>query len=273
LDESYRNLAALLAGRVVSRDPAPRVIGIGGGQGTGKSTLARSLAAALEAAERGRRVAVLSLDDFYLPKAARDRLAAEVHPLLATRGVPGTHDVAALLAAIEALFLDARVVIPVFDKGRDDRVGERVLEGPVARVVVEGWCLGARPQSPADLAEPVNRLERDEDADGTFRRWVNAELAGGYARLAARIDYFVYLAAPDMAAVLRFRAEQERAIEPARRMDEAALARFVAHYERITRALLRDAPGRADALVRLGPDRSYSVQAPGATVSPESKRD
>jgi len=41
-------------------------------------------------------VEVLSLDDFYLGHAARLQLARDIHPLLATRGVPGTHDIAFL---------------------------------------------------------------------------------------------------------------------------------------------------------------------------------
>ena len=68
------------------------MVGLTGPQGSGKSTLAAKLPPLLAA--RGLRSAVLALDDLYLTHAERRRLAADIHPLLATRGVPGTHDVA-----------------------------------------------------------------------------------------------------------------------------------------------------------------------------------
>jgi D-glycerate 3-kinase len=266
MDENYRALAERLAARLRATTPPPRIIAIAGGQGTGKSTLARSLAQALAVAAPLARGAVLSLDDFYLPRVVRAALARSVHPLLATRGVPGTHDVARLVDALDRVFRAEPVALPVFDKGRDDRVGERFVEGPLDWVVVEGWCLGARPESDTALAAPINALERTEDPDAGFRRWVNAALAGDYQRLNARFDFLVYLLAADMDTVLRFRTEQEQAIAAEQRMDAARLARFVAHYERITRAMARDLPDRADVVVRLAPDRSYSVQGLADTV-------
>ena len=78
-----------------------RVYGVAGLQGSGKSTLAAQVAALAES--RGRRVAVLSIDDFYLDHGARAALARDVHPLLATRGPPGTHDLALACDTIDAL--------------------------------------------------------------------------------------------------------------------------------------------------------------------------
>jgi D-glycerate 3-kinase len=74
------------------------VLGLCGAQGSGKSTLAAALARML--ARDGTRTAILSLDDIYLTRAERLQLAREVHPLFATRGAPGTHDVALGLATI-----------------------------------------------------------------------------------------------------------------------------------------------------------------------------
>jgi D-glycerate 3-kinase len=268
MDENYRVLAGVLAERILAAAPRPSVVAIAGGQGTGKSTLARSLRDALRAAAPSLRGEVLALDDFYLPRAARQALAATVHPLLVTRGVPGTHDVARLLATLDAAFRPGHVRVPVFDKGLDDRRGERAFEGPVDWLIVEGWCLCARPEPEASLETPVNALEREQDADGRWRRWVDARLADEYARLDARFDFRIYLEAADMASVLRWRTQQEQAVPPRLRMDAARLARFVAHYERITRALARDLPSRADVVVRLAADRSYSVQGPSSTVRP-----
>lgn len=239
----------------------PVVIGICGAQGAGKSTLAQAVQARC-AAER-LASAVLSLDDLYLTHAERQALARHVHPLLATRGVPGTHDIALGLDVLDGLEAGGPVALPRFDKARDDRVSEHdwPIVGPGCQVLVlEGWCLGAFPQRTRELAEPVNALEAGEDPDGRWRRWVNDMLGDSYQRLFARIDRLVLLAAPGFEVVHRWRSEQERDLAARagpddKVMSEAQIARFIAHYERITRAILAEMPARADLVVRLDRDR------------------
>lgn len=247
------------AGRLV-------VIGIAGAQGSGKSTLARALEQALGA--QGVAAATLSLDDLYLTRAERMALAAREHPLLATRGVPGTHDVALGLATLAALASAEPAALPRFDKARDDRLPAADWpRAPRATQVLlfEGWCIGARPQPEEALADPVNALEAEEDRDGRWRRRANAALAGAYARLFARIDRLVLLAAPGFDVVARWRDEQEQALRAERGpsapglMDATQIARFVAFYERITRAMLAEMPARADLVVRLTPDRAIAA--------------
>ena len=77
----------------------PLIIGINGSQGSGKSTLADYLCTMLNERYQLRCVS-LSLDDFYLTKLERQQLASQVHPLLETRGVPGTHDIPLALETI-----------------------------------------------------------------------------------------------------------------------------------------------------------------------------
>ena len=122
LDGVYLPLAAWLRRRAASRSGA-LVVGICGAQGSGKSTVSELLRSVLE---RGfdEAVAVFSIDDIYRTREERQRLAAEVHPLFATRGVPGTHDVDLGLRLIEALGSQSPeddLGIPSFDKSRDDR--------------------------------------------------------------------------------------------------------------------------------------------------------
>ncbi|MYJ73656.1 MAG: hypothetical protein F4089_00575, partial [Gammaproteobacteria bacterium] len=93
--DDYRQIAALLADDWRRRGTPSA--GLGGGQGAGKSTLGRLIAQA--GSMLGIRIEVLSIDDFYLTKEQRLQLAEDVHPLLATRGPPGTHDVAGLRTA------------------------------------------------------------------------------------------------------------------------------------------------------------------------------
>ena len=233
------------------------VVGIAGSQGAGKSTVS-ALVRALLTEGRGLRVLILSLDDFYLSKAQRLELARTVHPLLVTRGVPGTHEVPAMLEAVQRA-REARpgeqISLPQFSKAEDDRRSELRLEaGPFDVVLFEGWCVGARAHDADTLIEPLNALERDEDPDGRFREFVNQQLAQPYAKLWAELDALVFLAVPSFETVFQFRREQEHKLRlaagPGVGMSDDALQRFIRHYERITRHMLRDLPSRADVVVR-----------------------
>ncbi|WP_166430577.1 kinase [Polymorphobacter arshaanensis] len=251
-------LATALAAR--RRAGRAQLIGIAGPQGSGKSTLAAALATRLQGGV-GLRVAVLGLDDLYLPKATRAALAQQVHPLLATRGVPGTHDVALGHKLIDALLHgDAPVALPVFDKSRDDRAAEpRIVDAPVDVLLFEGWCIGARPQSAAALARPVNALEAQADPHGIWRRWVNARLAADYVPLFAKADALVWLQTPAYATALAWRQQQEAELRAAtgRGMSMAEVADFMAHYERLSRAMRRSLPRRADYVVSI--DRAHRL--------------
>ena len=240
------------------RGPRPLVVGLCGAQGSGKSTLAGDLVARLERA--GHRTTILSLDDLYRSAAARAALGRSVHPLLAVRGVPGTHDAALGLTLLDRLARHGPVEMPRFDKAIDDRVAPVTVEAPFDIVLFEGWCVGARPQDVEELAAPVNALETERDPEGIWRRRVNAMLAGPYRALFDRIDRLILLAAPGFDIVHRWRAEQEdglRARDPggARLMDAAAIARFIQHYERLTRHILAEMPGRADLTLHLDTNR------------------
>ena len=101
--------------------------------------------------------------------------------------------------------------LPRFDKAHDDRAPEAswpVWRGPLDIVLFEGWCLGASPKLTPRCA-PINALERDEERDARFRKYVNAQLDGAYRALFARIELQVFLAAPDMQCVIAWRTQQE----------------------------------------------------------------
>jgi D-glycerate 3-kinase len=227
------------------------LVGLCGSQASGKSTTAGRLAERL--GRQGARTIVFSIDDFYLTLRERRELAGRVHPLLATRGVPGTHDMPLMAGTIHALLQarpDSITSLPRFDKASDDRVPRDDwpdFEGRPDVVILEGWCVGARPQGDSALLEPVNALEALEDADGRWRRYANSCLGGDYAAFFAGLDLRLMLRAPSFACVHGWRAEQEaglnRDAHSARAaMSEAELARFIAHYERMTRWILEDEP-------------------------------
>jgi len=113
-------------------------------------------------------------------------------------------------------------------------------------VVIEGWCVGVLPQSDEQLREAVNALERQEDPEGRWRGYVNDCLSTSYVRLWAQIDKLLFLAVPDIEAVMRWRGQQELERPQAQRMDEQQIRNFVGHYQRLTEWMLETLPGKAD---------------------------
>ncbi|MBJ6978659.1 kinase [Luteimonas sp. MC1895] len=244
-----------------------RVYGISGLQGSGKSTLAAQVA---DAAGRQRlRCVVLSLDDVYLPSAERLRLARDVHPLLTTRGPPGTHEVELATEVLDALRAGHGAALPRFDKLADDRLppADWPRVDGADLVLFEGWCLGTPAEAPAALEAPLNALERDEDGDGCWRRWCNQALQDAYPALWRRIDRLLLLQAPGFEVVPGWRRQAERALAASRPgtpgMDDAAIDRFVQHYERTSRQALRTLPRIADRVVALDAQRRPALPAPG----------
>jgi D-glycerate 3-kinase len=265
-DASTQNstLAGLLldqyAGRI-ARSKRPYLLGISGLQGSGKSTLAREVKVQAEA--RGWPTEVLSLDDFYYSRSDREALAQQVHPLLRTRGVPGTHEIELLMSVLAALPHASEklpVTYPRFDKGRDTRVPPsrwpRVTRPPKL-IILEGWALGIRPQLQSALDEPVNELERTEDPDGTWRHWVNKQLRG-YQPLWRKLDALVVLQAPNWEVVRQWRSDQEQQLlarHAPLAMEAAAMERFLAHFERLSRHALATLPSLADTCVEYDTQR------------------
>jgi D-glycerate 3-kinase len=250
---------ALRASRLRTDRKRPAVVGLCGAQGSGKSTIVAATRRLL--AGRGMRAVGLSLDDFYLTHDARQRLAREVHPLLATRGPPGTHDVAMAGAVIDQLRTKGKVALPRFDKATDTRAprGEwATMASPVDVIILEGWCVGAVAQGVAALREPVNALERDEDPASVWRGYVNEQLDGPYQTLFGKLHDLIFLQAPSFEVVAGWRAEQERKLRErtGRGMADSDIARFTAHYERLTRWMLSEMPGRADWVVPLDANRT-----------------
>ncbi|MEY4760719.1 MAG: hypothetical protein RLZZ200_575 [Pseudomonadota bacterium] len=253
-------------GTVARAHQGGMTVGLCGSQGSGKSTMGAVLKALLDA--QGLPTAVLSIDDLYLTHADRQALGRAVHPLFRTRGVPGTHDVALGLSTIDALLHgNGPVAVPAFDKQHDDRRPQSDwprVQSPVRIVILEGWFVGARPEPDSALSAPINALERDDDREGLWRRHVNHALAGEYRTLFGRLDLQVLLQAPSFDIVYAWRLEQEHKLRArvtaeggdlSRVMDDAAVARFIQHYERITRHILEEMPARADIVVELDTSR------------------
>lgn len=234
----------------------PALVGVSGAQGSGKSYHCRAYAAAHP------RVAHFSLDDVYLTKAERiwraDNISSfstvrdqdgnfdvryverpVVERMLLTRGPPGTHDLGLAKRTIDRLAEPGPAPLPRFDKAADDRAPETawpLFQGPAEAILVDGWCMGAKPPPPS---EPLNDVERD-DVESIWRRETERQLTKNYASFFATFDALVYLQAPNWEIVRRWRGQQEEETlgRPLTPEENAALDRFVMHYERITRSML-----------------------------------
>ena len=265
--EYFFPLALRLRDFQIARD-RPVIVGINGAQGTGKSTLALFLETLLSQ-HLDCPCARFSLDDIYLTRAEREAKARTVHPLLLTRGVPGTHDIELgnrVLNELLAAGADSVVPIPAFDKSRDDRAPLAqwpLHRGAVKIILLEGWCVAALPEhDPQRLQQPINSLEALEDADGQWRGYVNQHLAGEYQAFFSRLDYLVMLRAPSMECILEWRTLQEQKLaerlgvhqngaDAGRIMTPEQIKRFIMHYERLTRVMLEEMPARSDTLYEI----------------------
>ena len=101
-------------------------LGFSGGQGSGKTTAAGILKIILKIFFK-RKIHVSSIDDFYKTLKDRDKMSYTIHPLLKTRGVPGTHDVNLIKNFFNYIrkknFQKFR--LPKFDKATDDRLEKK----------------------------------------------------------------------------------------------------------------------------------------------------
>ncbi|MGV0036475.1 MAG: hypothetical protein ACNYPE_16545 [Candidatus Azotimanducaceae bacterium WSBS_2022_MAG_OTU7] len=234
------------------------VVSLAGAQGTGKSTMTRMLAAVLRDFFNTS-TTTLSLDDFYLPQKKRQQLAADIHPLLSVRGVPGTHDLSLLERALADLRQGRSVEVPVFDKGEDDRSPRRRKVEPALVLLCEGWCWGAVPEPEERLMSPVSDFERTRDQDGLWRRYVNQQLF--LYQPVFRADAQIFFKAPSIEAIVRWRFQQEQALASkaggSKIMTEMEIRQFVTYYERITGWMLEEMAARASVVVSL--DESHSI--------------
>ena len=266
----YAGVTGSLAQRAKAANTAP-LVGFSGCQGSGKSTLVALMAKVMREVH-GVSTVVLSLDDFYLTKATRVALAQSIHPLFATRGVPGTHDLVLLNETIAALRQPppgGAVPVPVFDKALDDRtemVHWRQVSAPVQLILLEGWCVGLSPQQESELEAPINPMEAEQDPSRVWRGEVNRQLATEYADLFGKLDALLLLQAPSFDAVFDWRWQQEQRLsqqfqqdhpdKPDPTMTRSEVADFILHYQRLTEHGLKTLPDRADFVWELATDRS-----------------
>lgn len=266
--EHYLPLAERIFNQYQNQD-APYFVGINGCQGSGKSTLSDYICHYLSETYQ-LNIVVMSLDDFYLSKNARNKLAENIHPLLKTRGVPGTHDTQLLKDILDKVKKrESNFFIPRFNKATDDpheKAQWQQIEKPIDILILEGWCWGVTAQTDEQLLQPINELEKYNDKNGSWRNYVNNQLLTHYQPLYEYFDFWAALQAPSFSSVYRWRLEQEQKLikrlspvdQQSNVMNEEQILHFIQYFQRLTTHGMQTLPVFAQALYYLDENRSIT---------------
>ena len=235
-------------------------IGFSGGQGSGKTTIAEILKIILKKFFK-RNVHVSSIDDFYKTLKEREKMANAIHPLFKTRGVPGTHDINLIKNFFNFIKKKKfkKIKLPKFDKSKDNRLNKKhwfnIKKKPEI-IILEGWCVGAKPQLNFSIKKPKNNLEKYEDKELIWRKYVNQKLKKEYKKLFMMIDHFIFMKIPSFKMVFKWRLLQEKKLKKKSYLHKKIMSynevkRFIMFYERITLQMIKDLSKSASIIMLL----------------------
>ena len=238
------------------------IIGLAGGQGTGKTTIS-SLIKLILTNYFKLNVFKVSIDDFYKTRKERLKLSKSKHPLLLTRGVPGTHDI----DMMNKLFHNIKkrkfnsMLIPKFDKSIDDRSNKKFwhkIKKKPDVLILEGWCVGAKPEKGNTLNRPINKLEKNLDNKKKWRLFVNNQLKNKYSKLFNQIHSLLYLKAKNFNVLKRWRVKQEKKLKLKNKtkknnkiMNNLEVLNFMMTYQRITQNMFKITPKHSSIIIDL----------------------
>ncbi len=266
LDKFYLPISKMIKKEYIKKKKT-QIIGLTGGQGTGKSTISNILKIILKEAYKLETV-IFSIDDFYKTLKERKKMSKKLSTLFLTRGVPGTHDTKMLFQCIKDLKNNnfKRLTIPSFDKSIDDRTKKskwlKVKKKPNI-VIFEGWCVGATAQKNKDLNSSINKLEKDKDKKKIWRKRVNTELKKNYKKIFELIDKLIFLRVPSFKYVFEWRLLQEKKLRITSKgnktMTNRQIKNFIMYYERLTKHMLKTLPKKADTIISI--DKKHMLKS------------
>ena len=240
----------------------PYFVGLAGGQGTGKTTTS-SLIKIILSKYFKLNVFRISIDDFYKTRKERISLSKRVHPMLLTRGVPGTHDINMMLNFFKKSKSKKfkRLKLPTFNKAIDDRFNKKywydLKERPDV-IIFEGWCVGAKSEKNSSLKKTINSMEKAKDQKQIWRKYVNDQLKSKYKKLYSQLNCLIYLKAKDFSLLQKWRLKQERKLwikskksSNTKIMSKQDVLSFMQTYQRVTQNMFRYMPKYASIIINL----------------------
>ena len=249
------------------KDKKTKIIGLTGGQGSGKSTISKILKIVLQEGFN-MNTTIFSIDDFYKTFKERKKMSIKISPLFLTRGVPGTHDTKLLTNCIKNLKSNnfKKTLIPKFDKSIDDRLPKKNWQKIKRKpdiVIFEGWCVGVTPQKKKDLILPLNKLEKTKDKKRIWRSRVNKELEKKYKKIFKLIDKTIFLKVPSFEYVYKWRLLQEKKLKAISKgkktMSEIQIKNFIMFYERLTKHMLKNFGKIANVIIKI--DKKHKLKS------------
>ena len=236
---------------------------ISGSQGIGKSTLLKVIEENIKIFYK-KKVLTLSLDDYYLTKKERLKLSKKFHPLLLTRGVPGTHNIKKLFNHIEQFDKSKYPIkLTIFDKLNDDcSKNTRIIRSHADILILEGWCCGCAPINKKFLMKNINDLEKEKDRDHKWRTYYNEQLMKEYAKLFKLFDKTIFLKVPSFLSVLKWRIKQEKMMgidqNVKKIMSNKDIFNFISYYEKITKWMRKTLPSKAHLMIEI--DKNQKIK-------------
>ena len=240
----------------------PLIIGLAGGQGIGKTTITSIITIILKKYFKLNAFKI-SIDDFYKTRKQRILLSKNKHPLLMTRGVPGTHDINIMLNFFRKIKVKKfkSLKLPKFNKAVDERYKQNLwykIKSKPDVVIFEGWCVGAKSQNFRQLRKPINSLERIHDQTFKWRQYVNYQLETKYKKLFNQLDGLLYLRAKNFSLLRRWRLKQEKKLwlksknkKNLKIMNKDQVKNFMDTYQRITQQMFKDMPKYSSIIMDL----------------------
>jgi D-glycerate 3-kinase len=240
----------------------PYFVGLAGGQGTGKTTISSIIKIILEKYFK-LKVFKISIDDFYKTRKERIALSKKVHPMLLTRGVPGTHDISMMLDFFKKSKAKKfnKLKLPNFNKAIDDRFPKNKWNTINKRpdvIIFEGWCVGARAETNKTLKKSINSMEKANDHKLVWRKYVNQQLKTKYKKLYSQLNCIIYLKAKNFSLLQKWRLKQEHKLWLKTKkkgghkiMSKGDVINFMQTYQRITQNMFKNMPKYASIILNL----------------------
>ena len=240
----------------------PLILGLSGGQGIGKTTISSIITLILKKYFK-LNIFKISIDDFYKTRKERFLLSKKIHSLLMTRGVPGTHDINIMLNFFKRVKKNnfKSLKLPKFDKAIDDRCKKSswyTIKKRPDVIMFEGWCVGAMAQKNSMLKKSINSLEKTNDQNLIWRKFVNNQLKTKYKKLFGHLDNLLYLKAKNFNLLQQWRIKQEKKLwlklkkrKNLKIMNRREVINFMQTYQRITQNMIKDVPKYASIIFKL----------------------